>query len=443
MRSHVPPTRLLAALASFLLFVTLALASPARAQNLLPNAPPALAPWTAAFVQAEADVSAAFASGVTPLDILTNVTTLLNNHGYSAQALRELRPEFFPYVGAYSDVPFTILWRWVDPKSLDQEAWTCWYMDPATSPYCVDGDHVSMFGALGYDLTAGWRRFVNMMVAIELSGFMSSPVAFSWEAGEESGGCEVVSCRRLRERAVSTGNVLLGRTPAAKAVWGAFLTGVGAGATGSAVLFGGVLAVTGGGAALATTLGVVGVVAILGVSIASAAVGTAIVAGIIAQRTYAASGEVMGKEIGGANHRCADCGEAGTQFYGWDVSHDGQNCGSPACDFRPASHSHDPVCELGPREFSVVGGGGGTGASAGGNHWTGGDDDNDCGLWIVFEGEACAACEDLFGDDDQCGGEAGCTFGCEVCSDAGSSEHGTVDACVGIPNELDVEPEGE
>jgi len=369
------------------------------------------------------------------------MTTMLNNQGYSAKAFLELRPEFFPYVPAYSDVPFTILWKWVEPKSLDQQAYTCWYMDPTTSPFCVDGDHVSMFGALGYDLAPEWQRFVNLLAGIELNGAMSSPFAFSWEAGEaESGTCEVVSCRRLRERAISTGNVLSGSTPAAKAVWGAFLTGFGSGAGAGGLLIGGALTVTGGGTALAASLGAAGAVLLVGGGIVVAGVVTAIAVGMIAERTYAASGEILGKEIGGANHRCADCGEAGTQFYGWTVSSDGQNCGSPACGFREPSHSHGPTCDLPSGSVHVLGGGGGTGSSGGGNHWTGGDDENDCGLWIQFGGDACAACQDLYDEGDECAEDGGCSFSCVVCSDAGSSEHGSVDECIGIPNELDVEP---
>ncbi len=224
-------------------------------------------------------------------------------------------------------------------------------------------------------------------------------------------------------------------------MWGGLLTGLGTGAMGSLALGNAALAAAGGSAALTTSLGAAGAAVIFTGGVAIGAVIVAVVVGIIAEHSYVSSGTILGFEVGGANHRCGSCGEAGTYYYGWDVSYDGQNCGSPACGFRAKSHSHNPTCELGPREFSVVGGGGGTGASAGGNHWSGGDDDNDCGLWILFEGDACAACRDLLPEDDVCAEEGGCSFTCDVCSDAGSSEHGTVDACVGVPNELEVEPQ--
>lgn len=428
-----------------LLLAMLLPAPPARAGNqLVPNLPSTMGPWTAAFARAEADVDAAFQSGASGLDFLSAATLQLNNNGISASALLDLHPTLYPVVSAYTEIPFTILWRLTNPKDSTTETATCWYVDPAAAPFCVEGDMVSMFGATGYDLGSSWRLLVDLMVALETTGFAAVPTGFSMHGAanaEEGRDCVVRSCLRIREDQVSIGNLFGSNSAASRAVWAGFGLGLGAGASGGTVLLGTSGAIAASGVvALTGKLTGAGLLVVVGGVVGTAAVVGAVVGGAIARDQYIASGKVFGYEIGGGNHRCGDCGQAGSNYFGWTVDHSGLNCGSPGCDDPHEEQGHGPACER-PGDHRPDDGGA-AGGGAGGNSWNGPIDSGDgCSLWLSGSGEMCAVCnepEDAQTVEDPCiadGDDGECEWSCQICLDNASASFGKVDACVSYTSE--------
>lgn len=433
-----------------LLVITLALPGRALSQGFVPaSLPDARDGWRQAIgegIRQWEDLQRIH--GVTEDDVFQYMLALLHSQGYSARALQNLRPVFHYDVDAYLDVPITILWTNTDPRSQAVQQATCWYMEPGEAPYCVDGDHVTMFGSRFLDLQDSWQAIVGRLVALEERLQVMLPLT-SQPTGTFDGTCPAVACREIRRQQVSFGAIMGGST-AGSAMTGAFFTGAGGG------LFAGLT--VGGGAALqgvatAGTLkgsldAAVGVFTVLGASAGIGIVVGGLAAVAIARASYIASGTVLGYPVGGATHRCGTCGETGTQYAGWVVDGSGLNCGPPSC----LPDSPEPTPEDGDDDDGDCGtvtgywdnGTEGGESPPSGEHELAGDtglpssgEEGACGVMVTMTGADCSSCESMAPEfmepttPEDCQDTGTCNWSCEECIEQGHSQLGEIVSCTG------------